>query len=203
MHFDLNSLAVNFRKCKKQNRSTQSSGTGQPPKVLGAFNQKFTNGVPPNNTGVSDFNRVLEAITTAGRFADARQVFDACVELTDLPSCNILLRGYAQSGRYNDAKTLFDGMPDRGISPDETTYNAVLDAAVRAKRFPEAWDLLNVMMNMNVIVDKFTVSILVKTVSVKARRPQMHRVQFLRRLVIIRTHFLRRRFHFKFFMFSF
>ena len=140
-----------------------------------------------NNTGVSDFNRVLEAITIAGRFADARQVFDACHELTDLPSCNILLRGYAQSGRFNDAKTLFDAMPDRGITPDETTYNAVLDAAVRAKRFPEAWDLLNVMMNLNVIVDKFTVSILVKTVSVKARRPQMHRVSFLRNFVQHRT----------------
>ena len=60
------------------------------------------------------------------------------------------------------ALEMFEMMKSQGISPNDVTYNSMIDVCVRCDQMNRAWALLNEMQEQNIIPDNFTYSTLIK-----------------------------------------
>lgn len=84
--------------------------------------------------------------------------------ISDVVSCNSVIKGYAVRGDLGGALRLLKGMDLRGLRPNAITLNTAMDAAVRSNQLDEAWALLARMRSAGMSPDKFTCTILVKGV---------------------------------------
>lgn len=115
------------------------------------------------------YNCVLDAVVNAGQIDTAETILEEMVTFpgiqVDVVAFNTVLKGYSQSGQFNRALHLFNSLSKYNVKPNDVSYNSMMDAAIRAKRFPVAWNLLDQMENQGLQPDKFTVSILMKSIT--------------------------------------
>lgn len=85
--------------------------------------------------------------------------------VADTISYNILAKGYAQRCNVMKALQVFPKLRERGLRPNSITFNTVMDAAVRSGELDAAWHLLLDMKEAKIKADKFSCSILVKSLA--------------------------------------
>lgn len=57
---------------------------------------------------------------------------------------------------------MFQMMKVEGLTPNDVTYNSMIDVCVRSNKMSEAWQLFAEMKSNSVIPDNFTYSTLIK-----------------------------------------
>jgi len=85
--------------------------------------------------------------------------------VADTISYNILAKGHAHRNNVKGALQVIPKIRARGLRPNSITYNTVMDAAVRSGALDEAWNLLGDMEQERIKPDKFSCSILVKSLA--------------------------------------
>lgn len=85
--------------------------------------------------------------------------------LTDVVSYNTLMKAHALSGDYHDVVKVLERMLVRGLEPNAITYNSLIDAAAREGEAIVAWEFYHDMVMCGFAGDKYTCSILIKTLS--------------------------------------
>jgi pentatricopeptide repeat domain-containing protein 1 len=53
-------------------------------------------------------------------------------------------------------------MKTRGLTPNDVTYNSLIDVCVRCNGMDQAWDLFTQMQENGIVPDNFTFSTLIK-----------------------------------------
>lgn len=92
----------------------------------------------------------------------------------DVVTFSALLKGCQSTGDLSGAKEILKEMPLAGITPNEISYNTFINAAVTAADFQSAWEIVEMRKQAGVPVDKFLVSIMMKTVRQKNSRRPLH-----------------------------
>jgi pentatricopeptide repeat protein len=120
------------------------------------------------------YNCVLDACSTAGDMDRARQLMTQIKELhaVDVITYNTLLKGYCSTGDLKGARELFTEMEEVGLHPNDVSYNCLINAAVSKGAYGEAWDMIDMMGEKGVPVDKYTLSIIMKSLK-KVQDSQM------------------------------
>lgn len=107
-------------------------------------------------------NIVLGACVRAEELAVAEELLEKYESVRDVISFNNILKGYAHTHQYQEALAMTKRMKDTGVNPTMVTYNTVMDACVRSRQYQHAWE---VAQGAEFRADKYTLSILVKTVA--------------------------------------
>lgn len=110
-------------------------------------------------------NCVLDACVCGGDMERARGLLSEmrATGFLSIISFNTMLKGYCGRGDMKGTQQLFAEMHHSGFKPDEVTYNCMINAAVSAGHVRLAWDTATSMEKAGVQIDRFTVSILLKT----------------------------------------
>jgi pentatricopeptide repeat protein len=115
-------------------------------------------------------NIVLATCVAAGKVDEAQALLSdtTVAHIVDAISYNTVLKGLAQTGLVDNASRLFDAMAKQGVQPNVITFNTIIDAAVRARQFDEAWRRYDQMRQSAALIpDKCTCSTLVKALQHK------------------------------------
>merc|ERR1719359_1035902 len=115
-------------------------------------------------------NIILSTGVAAGELEAARQLLDEAQRslsppAADVVSYNTVLKGYAQNGDHAQALGMLDAMTVHGLTPNAITFNTTIDAAVRGSKTEDAWRVFGQMRTASISPDKFTCSILMKSLS--------------------------------------
>merc|ERR1719410_2413640 len=86
-------------------------------------------------------------------------------ELVDIVSYNIVVKAYTLHRDYPNAVKVLARMRARGLEPNSITYNSLIDAAARTGEAAAAWEFYQDMAARGFQGDKYTCSILIKTLS--------------------------------------
>jgi len=105
---------------------------------------------------------------------EAETVYSELV-LTDAVSYNTVIKAYAQSGNYPKAAEVLMRMRTRGLEPSAITYNSLIYAAARTGEAVAAWELYHKMVAHGFPGDKYSCSILVKTLSPRPTGDRIHK----------------------------
>jgi len=135
---------------------------------------------------------VLKRLKDSGSTLDVAAyncVLDVCVTVRDMKraqhlvcqmkeSCNIdiityntLLKGHCNTGDLQSAKSLLVEMRQAGHTPNDVSYNCLINSAVSSGNFNEAWDIISTMQDNGVPADHYTISIMMKALK-KIRNPK-------------------------------
>jgi len=116
-------------------------------------------------------NMVMGVCAAAGKAEEVEQLLaeaEADVSkllLTDVVSYNTVVKAYALRGDLPDAVSVLTRMRARGLEPNAITYNSLVDAAARKGDAAAAWEFYQEMVGCGFPGDKYTCSILIKTLS--------------------------------------
>ncbi|XP_010913395.1 uncharacterized protein [Elaeis guineensis] len=99
------------------------------------------------NPDVARANYLITYLSSQGKMADARQLFDRTPQ-RDVISWTAMISGYIRCGMLREARNLFD-RPD--AKKNVVTWTALLSGYVRSKRIEEAEKLFEHMPEKNVI----------------------------------------------------
>lgn len=83
-------------------------------------------------------NKVLDMYSKCESMADARRVFDHMLD-KNMDSWHLMINGYAANGLGDDGLALFEEMKTSGLSPNEETFLAVLEACASADAIEEGF----------------------------------------------------------------
>jgi len=121
--------------------------------------------------------RVLEVCVAAWSVPEALAVLEEmrAARVLDADAYNVLLRAHAAKGRFDKAEKMVEDMRRSKVTPNAATFNALLDVAARTARHEKAWQLLAQMMKQGLTADKFSVSLLLKSVAEKMDRSKVKR----------------------------
>lgn len=86
-------------------------------------------GTPPDNLVL---NNVLGLCVAAGQVDAAERLMFEWKDITDVISCNILLKGLAQQANLERTEAVLSRMEANGPEPNLITFNTAMDCAVRA-----------------------------------------------------------------------
>jgi pentatricopeptide repeat protein len=86
-----------------------------------------------------------------------------------------VLRGLVQAQQHSRVLELLRSMCASEAIPGDTVFNGAVDAAVRARAFGEAWDVLELLLNHQRRADKYFVSILTKSLESSSDRKWVRR----------------------------
>mmetsp|Transcript_48049 Transcript_48049/g.104530 ORF Transcript_48049/g.104530 Transcript_48049/m.104530 type:complete len:847 (+) Transcript_48049:28-2568(+) len=121
-------------------------------------------------------------VDACGSLGQPRQVVEVLARMKQqfpggvpVETWNCALRAVGSNGRYNEADKVWKEMLRSGVTPTAGSYNALLDCAVRGRRVPEAWDLVTEMLDKKHRADKYTMSILMKSIQDTADRRRVQR----------------------------
>lgn len=105
------------------------------------------------------------------------------MEVADVVSYNIVMKGLAQAGKVDRTMKLLYSMAERGVEPNLITFNTAIDAAVRARKSDDAWRFYDLMVKESKMrPDKCTASTLVKTLY-QERCETVERLEMLSKLI--------------------
>ncbi|KAF5742414.1 pentatricopeptide repeat-containing protein [Tripterygium wilfordii] len=100
---------------------------------------------------VVTYTGLIQACLDAGNIHDGVYIFDQMKDFCspNLVTCNILLKAYLDQGLFEEARELFQKMSEEenhinnkadctiGVIPDSYTFNTMLDASIKEKRWDE------------------------------------------------------------------
>mmetsp|Transcript_117026 Transcript_117026/g.233205 ORF Transcript_117026/g.233205 Transcript_117026/m.233205 type:complete len:613 (-) Transcript_117026:188-2026(-) len=116
-------------------------------------------------------NMVMMTCAVAGKVNEVEQLLaDAETGvsefvLPDIVSYNTVMKAYATRGDYRNAGKVLMRMRKRGLEPNAITYNTLIDAAALTGEAVAAWEFYQDMIRFGFPGDKYTCSILIKTLS--------------------------------------
>lgn len=110
------------------------------------------------------YNCVLDVCVSAKNMSRARELIAEMrtVSKLDMIAYNTFLKGFCGVGDIRGAKELLLEMESVGMSPNDVSYNCMINAAVSKGLWQEAWSTIDMMQRSGVKVDHYTVSILMK-----------------------------------------
>jgi pentatricopeptide repeat protein len=122
---------------------------------------------------IAAYNCVLDACVSAGDMKRARALILDMQKIAklDIITYNTLLKGYCAKGDVRGAKELFLEMDRAGLTPNDVSYNCLINAAVSSGNFREAWVTIDMMESNGVPVDHYTISIMMKALK-KVKDPK-------------------------------
>jgi len=91
----------------------------------------------------------------------------------DVVSHNTLLKGYAQRGDVAGIRSCIQRLRAQGLAPNAITFNTAMDGAVRGLDSNAAWCFMKDMRESGLKPDKFTCSILVKSINKNSKKEQV------------------------------
>jgi pentatricopeptide repeat protein len=115
-------------------------------------------------------NMVMGICAAAGMASEVEQLLAEAEAVApelviDAVSYNTVMKAYAQCGDYPNAVKVLMRMRARGLQPNAITYNSLIDAAARTGEAAAAWEFYRDMVTGGFPGDKYTCSILIKTLS--------------------------------------
>jgi pentatricopeptide repeat protein len=114
-------------------------------------------------------NSVMGICAAAGMASEVEQLLAEAdfldPVLVDTVSYNTVIKAYAQCRDYTNAVKVLNRMRAQGVDPNNITYNTLIDAAARTRGAAAAWDFYQDMVTSGFPGDKYTCSILIKTLS--------------------------------------
>jgi pentatricopeptide repeat protein len=87
----------------------------------------------------------------------------------------LVLLALVQTQQHGRASDLLRSMCASEAAPSDAVFNSVVDAAVRARAYGEAWDVLELLLNHRRRADKYFVSILTKSLESSSDRKWVRR----------------------------
>mmetsp|Transcript_43732 Transcript_43732/g.136783 ORF Transcript_43732/g.136783 Transcript_43732/m.136783 type:complete len:1055 (-) Transcript_43732:65-3229(-) len=125
---------------------------------------------------VAAYNCVLDVCVSAGDMDRARALVKEMKEANssiDIITYNTLMKGYCSCGDLASARELMKEMEATGHPPNDVSYNCLVNAAVTHGNgnFREAWDTIDLMERNGVVVDHYTISIMMKALK-KVKNPR-------------------------------
>jgi len=169
MHFysRLGSLATpNLRTCMTMLQVHSKQGDWRA--ALAIYRDMQTRKVSVDSTAL---NMVMGICAAAGMATEVEQLLAEAqadvseLIVTDVVSYNIVLKAYMLQGDCPNAIKVLMRMRTRGLEPTAITYNSLVDAAARAGEAVAAWKFYQEMVECGFPGDKYTCSILIKTLS--------------------------------------
>lgn len=113
---------------------------------------------------------VLDAFVRQGRVDAAAALALECLrapgqrQQLQVQSQDLIIRALLQSQQHTKALELLRAICQTGSAvPGDHIFNSLLDVAVRARSYGEAWDVLELLLNHKKKADKYFVSILTKS----------------------------------------
>mmetsp|Transcript_62160 Transcript_62160/g.111956 ORF Transcript_62160/g.111956 Transcript_62160/m.111956 type:complete len:969 (+) Transcript_62160:3-2909(+) len=123
---------------------------------------------------VVTFNSLIDACARSG---DMHRVQPLLEEMSsqgiepNIITYSTVLKGYCSANRLNDAFELMEHMKkNTRLTPDEVTYNTLLDGCARQGLFDRGMSVLDEMRQVRVPPSNFTLSVLVK-LAIRAKKP--------------------------------
>jgi len=116
-------------------------------------------------------NMVMGICASAGMPHEVEQLLaeaeagDSVFVLPDVVSYNTLVKAYGLHGHFPNAVEVLSRMRARGLEANAITYNSLIDAAARTGEAAAAWEFYQEMVKQGFPGDKYTCSILTKTLS--------------------------------------
>mmetsp|Transcript_72309 Transcript_72309/g.128137 ORF Transcript_72309/g.128137 Transcript_72309/m.128137 type:complete len:1024 (-) Transcript_72309:42-3113(-) len=113
---------------------------------------------------IAAYNCVLDVCVSCGDLARARELMAEMrtIGKLDIIVYNTLLKGYCTNGDIHGAKELLLEMESNGMSPNDVSFNCLINAAASKGMWQEAWNTVEMMQRGGVPIDRYTVSILMK-----------------------------------------
>jgi len=132
-------------------------------RAFAVLQQLSDNNVEPDSIAL---NCVVDVCVKAGDIKRAEalvfEMEDRSME--DIITYNTLLKGYCQKHNLTAAKALLAKMSAKGQSPNDISYNCVLNHLATTGNYKDCWEIVEQMEKGNVPPDHYTVSILLKGV---------------------------------------
>jgi len=121
---------------------------------------------------VAAYNCVLDVCVCCGNMKRGRELVNQMKSAgnVDIITFNTLLKGHCNRGEITGAKALLIEMQSLGLPPNDVSYNCLINAAVSAHNFTEAWDIIAMMQKNGVPADHYTISIMMKALK-KVKSP--------------------------------
>merc|ERR1719313_1389393 len=106
-------------------------------------------------------NMSLRTLLNAGMLPEAQGLFDKHARIADIISYNTLLKGYGPKG-LGESNEVVKRLQAAGLEPNVITYNTLLDIAAKTQQ-TQVWSILDEMVERGLNPDKYSCSILVKS----------------------------------------
>jgi len=123
------------------------------------------------------YNCVLDVCVSSGDMKRARALVDemrASISV-DIITYNVLLKGYCVKSDLQGGRNLLKEMEREGYAPNDVSFNCLINAAVCANSFHEAWELIDMMEAAGVAIDHYTVSIMMKSLKNQSNQNNVSR----------------------------
>lgn len=113
---------------------------------------------------VAAYNCVLDACVSTGDMTRARKLVTEMQGMSniDLITYNTLLKGYCAKNDVRGAKDVLLEIGRAGFTPNDISYNCLINCAVTSGSYTEAWNTVDMMERSGVAVDHFTLAIMLK-----------------------------------------
>jgi len=123
------------------------------------------------------YNSVLDVCLTHKDRDQAEKLFDRMKRggKVDIVSYNTMLKGYAGMCQLEAAERMLEAMQGDGYTPDEVSYNSIINAAVSSGNVDKAWAWIDYMKHNNIQVDRYTCSIMIKNLRPTSSRDDVGR----------------------------
>jgi pentatricopeptide repeat protein len=111
------------------------------------------------------YNAVLDVCSSNGEMKRARDLAAEMRQdgMIDIISYNTLLKGYSVCGDSRGAKELFAEMEKGGFTPNDISYNCLINLAASSGDFNTAWQTIETMERKGFPIDCYTVSTMMKS----------------------------------------
>jgi len=130
-------------------------------RAFGVIKQLRAGGIAPDGAA---YNCIVDACVQAGDMNRAQELIQDMKELglLDVITYNTLLKGFRSKRDLKGSKAVFVEMENMGFSPNDISYNCLLDTAASSGNFYEAWHVIDKMEAANIRPDHYTLSIMMK-----------------------------------------
>jgi len=112
------------------------------------------------------YNSVLDVVLAKGSESQVQQILEKMrsQKQVTLVTFNTLMKGYCAKNNFQRAHSLIREITECGLTPDSTSYNCLMSAAVSQGDHSSAWTVFDDMRRAAIEPDNFTLSIVMKMV---------------------------------------
>jgi len=126
-------------------------------------------------------NQALSTLVNAEQLDSVREILSdkAFASIRNLISYNLYLKALTRIPtleNYAIGMQFLNDMTKGNLQPNHITYNTMMDFAVKSRKSEETWNIIGRMMLAGVKPDEYTISILVRSLSLHADKEKLETV---------------------------